>query len=74
MLAGNRMKCQPTELYLGLIHHTDGEPGTRERIELARSVVPRGFGVATECGWGRRDPHHIPDLLALHARLTDPWR
>jgi hypothetical protein len=26
-----------------------------------------GFGVATERGFGRRDPATVPDLLDLHA-------
>ncbi len=55
-----------TELYLGLIHHTDGLDGTLARIEVARKVVP-AFGIATECGLGRRDPATIGDLLKIHA-------
>jgi hypothetical protein len=55
-----------TELYLGLIHHTDGLDGTLERIKVARQVVPE-FGIATECGLGRRDPATIGDLLKVHA-------
>src|SRR5690606_36945697 len=38
-----------TQLYLGLIHYTDGVEGARQRIRAARRVVPT-FGVATECG------------------------
>jgi hypothetical protein len=30
------------------------------------------FGVATECGLGRRDPATIPDLLRLHAEVAGP--
>ncbi|HEV8474415.1 MAG TPA: class I SAM-dependent methyltransferase [Methylomirabilota bacterium] len=60
-----------TELYLGLVHHTDGVEGTAKRIEVARAVVP-DFGIATECGWGRRAPATIPALLQVHRELSAP--
>jgi SAM-dependent methyltransferase len=60
-----------TELYLGVVHHTDGVEGTRRRIEMARRFVS-GFGVATECGWGRRPTATIPDLLRIHAATSAP--
>jgi hypothetical protein len=53
-------------IYLGLVHAADGLDGARARIALAREYVPR-FGIATECGWGRRPPESIPALLELHA-------
>jgi hypothetical protein len=58
-----------TELYLGLVHATDGDTGAAGRIAAARRVVD-GFGVATECGFGRRDPATIPALLDLHAAVV----
>jgi ubiquinone/menaquinone biosynthesis C-methylase UbiE len=60
-----------TELYLGLVHHTDGVEGTRRRMEIARRFVS-GFGVATECGWGRRPPDTIDALLRIHAAVSAP--
>lgn len=60
-----------TELYLGLVHLTDGLDGTNERIAAARALV-RDFGVATECGFGRRPAETIPSLLEVHAGVTDP--
>src|SRR5207249_6191498 len=36
-----------TELYLGLVHHTDGVEGTRRRIDVAGRFAS-GFGIATE--------------------------
>lgn len=57
-------------VYLGLIHLHDGADGARQRIELARRHLPE-FGVATQCGWGRRPPNErIEDLLALHRELA----
>jgi hypothetical protein len=60
----------PMRLYLGLIHHGDGE-GDRRRIDAARAVVGDGFGVATECGWGRGDPARLDGLLESHLRAVD---
>ena len=53
-----------TEIYLGLVHFTDGLSGTSERMKVAKRHLD-GFGVATECGFGRRDPKTIPALLDL---------
>jgi len=61
-----------TEVYAGLVHDTDGVAGTRRRIEAAQRALHRDFGIATECGLGRRDPRTIPALLALHAQLAAP--
>ncbi len=60
-----------TELYLGLVHFTDGVAGTQQRIEAAQRVV-QDFGVATECGFGRRSPETIAELLRIHAEVSDP--
>ncbi len=57
-----------TMLFLGLVHATDGVPGAMRRIEAARRSVPQ-FGIATECGWGRRSPQSIPALIELHAEI-----
>jgi hypothetical protein len=52
-------------LFLGLVHHTDSIEGTRQRLETARRHA-RDFGIATECGFGRRPPETIPQLLEIH--------
>jgi hypothetical protein len=57
-----------TKLYLGLIHLSDGIAGARRRMAAAAKYVG-DFGIATECGFGRRPPQTIADLLALHAAL-----
>ncbi|MGE0035749.1 MAG: hypothetical protein AB7S93_08960 [Xanthobacteraceae bacterium] len=57
------------ELYLGLVHRTDGIEGATRRIRTARKFLST-FGVATECGWGRRPPETIPDLIELHRAVV----
>jgi hypothetical protein len=58
-----------TELYLGLVHLTDGIKGARERVETAKRYRP-DFGVACECGFGRRDPATVLPLLDLHREVA----
>ncbi|PYN27794.1 MAG: hypothetical protein DMD99_01500 [Candidatus Rokuibacteriota bacterium] len=53
-----------TALYLGLVHHDD-QKGDLVRIDAALRFAP-GFGVASECGWGRTDPQRVPGLLESH--------
>src|SRR5437867_246591 len=60
-----------TELHLGLVHHTDGVEGTVRRMEVAGRFAS-DFGIATECGWGRRAPATIPELLRIHRELSTP--
>jgi hypothetical protein len=60
-----------TELYLGLVHFTDGVEGTRRRIEAAQRVVAE-FGVGTECGFGRRPRETIEPLMRLHTEVAAP--
>ena len=54
-----------TKLFLGLVHHTDGIQGTLQRLETAQKYAS-GFGLATECGFGRRPPETIPELMRIH--------
>jgi hypothetical protein len=63
----SRLRLRPqTELCLGLVHYTDGVAGTRKRLATAERHVA-AFSIATECGFGRRDPKTIPELLRIHA-------
>jgi len=68
-----------TELYLGLVHFRDGAEGAQRRIAAAKRHVP-AFGVATECGMGRRSPERggggdgCRQLLRLHADVSAPVR
>src|SRR3974390_1396218 len=60
-----RLHLKPeTELCLGLVHHTDGVAGTRKRLATAERHAA-AFSIATECGFGRRDPATIPELLRI---------
>jgi hypothetical protein len=66
------LRLQPgCEFYLGLVHQTGGAEGTHRRITAAQQVVT-DFGVATECGLGRRPPDTIPDLVRQHAEVAAP--
>jgi hypothetical protein len=58
-----------TELCLGLVHFTDGVAGTRKRLAAAEKVV-QDFSIGTECGFGRRKPETIPELLRIHAEAA----
>lgn len=70
---------QETEVYLGLVHIRDGVEGARRRIVTAARHVP-AFGVATECGMGRRPPERggaddtLRELLRIHAEVAEPVR
>jgi hypothetical protein len=67
----DRLKLAPeTELCLGLVHHTDGVEGSKRRLETAKRHAAN-FAIATECGFGRRDPATIPELLRIHATVAD---
>lgn len=64
------LRLQPDcRLYLGLIHDSDGIAGTRARITAAARHFA-DFGIATECGFGRRDQATVNALIELHAALA----
>lgn len=66
-----RLELRPeTELCLGLVHHTGGLDGARTRLAAAKRYA-RDFSIATECGFGRRDPATISALLRLHAEIAE---
>lgn len=60
-------------LYLGLIHHTDGVEGSLRRLTTAKRHLAR-FGIATECGFGRRPKETIPELLQIHRTIAEELR
>ncbi len=57
-----------TKLFLGLIHDSDGVEATRRRIDVAQKYA-KDFGIATECGFGRRESNAIPGLLRIHTEV-----
>ncbi|MDA0821097.1 MAG: hypothetical protein O3C28_01580 [Proteobacteria bacterium] len=59
-----------TKLYLGLIHTTGGEATSLGLLETAKRHAA-GFGVATECGFGRRPAESMPELLRIHRLVAD---
>jgi hypothetical protein len=64
------LALQPdTRLYVGLIHLDDGVDGAQRRLAAASAHVS-GFGVATECGFGRRPAETIEPLLSLHVDVA----
>ena len=66
----SRLKLQSkAELCLGLIHYTDGVDGTMRRLAAAKKFRS-DFSLATECGFGRRDPSTLLGLLRLHADVA----
>jgi hypothetical protein len=66
-----RIELRPeTKLCLGLVHYTDGVEGTMRRLAVAKKYVD-DFAIATECGFGRREPGTIPQLLRIHAEVAD---
>lgn len=63
------LEINGAELVLGLVHYTDGVAGSQRRIRAANEFADN-YSIATECGFGRRDPGTIPDLLDFHAALA----
>ena len=59
-----------TRVCFGLVHYTDGVEGTKKRLAAARKFVSN-CAIATECGFGRRDPATIPELLRIHAEIAE---
>jgi hypothetical protein len=61
------------KLYLGLVHHTDGVEGARRRLATARKYIT-GFGIATECGFGRRPPRPSQNSCGFIVKSRRRWR
>ena len=69
-LSGLRLPAG-TELYLGLVHVSDGVAGTRQRMAAAGKYV-RGFGIASECGISRgRHPDLATEFMRVYAGAAD---
>jgi len=58
------------QVFLGLVHASDGVAGTERRIVAAARVLA-DFGIATECGMARaRSVDQVMELLKVHAGAT----
>ena len=64
------IKSVNTKVFLGLIHLHDGVEGSLKRVEVARRYL-RAFGVATECGLGRRPRETLPEVLRIHREVAE---
>jgi SAM-dependent methyltransferase len=69
-LAGLSLRPE-TQLYLGLLHPSDGIAGAEARIVAAQRFV-HDFGVATDCGWSRHRTREVDWLIELHRAVTTP--
>ena len=58
------------KLFLGLVHHTDGVKGTKRRLATAKRYI-NNFGIATECGFGRRPRETLPELMRIHREIAE---
>lgn len=65
----NNLDVGDTRVFLGLVHYTDGTAGSLKRAEVAKKYLP-DFGIATECGLGRRGAETIPRLLSIHGEIA----
>ncbi|GHO49618.1 hypothetical protein [Ktedonospora formicarum] len=70
------LKLHPeTRLYLGLVHFEPGDQveealeEAKQKIGVAQRMVSH-FGIATECGMGRRTKETVLTLLHMHHELT----
>ena len=57
------------KLYLGLIHITGGIETSKKLLATAKKHMDN-FGVATECGFGRRPKESLPELMKIHREIA----
>ena len=68
---GDNLKIGDTTLYIGLVHYTDGLEGAKARFAPFRKHFDGVFGVAAECGMGRRPlDQDLNRLLAIHREVA----
>jgi hypothetical protein len=58
------------KVFLGLVHLQDGVAGSIARAQTARRHLTH-FGIATECGLGRRQPETLAEVLRIHREVAD---
>ncbi len=61
------------DLFLGLVHSSDGVTGTVQRMKAASEITPH-FGIATECGIARaRTPELVRSIMEIHAKAAEAF-
>jgi len=65
----NLRRASGSQFFLGLVHLADGIAGATRRMTAANRFV-KDYGIAAECGLGRRPAEAIPALLALHRQIA----
>jgi hypothetical protein len=63
------LKIGSARLFIGLVHLTDGVSGSLQRLATFRRHYSGRYGIATECGWGRRKADTIPSLIKVHREV-----
>jgi hypothetical protein len=59
-------------LYVGLVHYTDGVEGALNRINTFKRHYSGSYGIATECGMGRRpEDQDLEKLLQIHRDVAE---
>ena len=58
-----------TEVFLGLLHDTDSANGNLHRLSIASKFLD-DFGIAAECGLGRRLPKDVVKIIEHHAEVS----
>ncbi len=64
------LRIGSTKVFIGLVHLTDGARGSLERLSVFRRHYRGPHGIATECGWGRRQAETIPALMRVHREVA----
>ena len=63
----DNLQAGDTRIFLGMIHNM---PTFAERLAVARKHLS-DFGVAAYCGFGRRHPSELPEILKDHIMAVD---
>jgi len=58
-----------TDIFLGLLHDDGGAMGNKLRLSAASKVL-NDFGIAAECGLGRRRQEDIAKILMLQGQVS----
>jgi hypothetical protein len=64
------LRVGDARVFLGLVHYHDGVEGTLNRARTAKKFI-KDFGIATECGFGRRQPETLAELLKIHRTAAE---